>query len=160
MKIFKIAINALVVSLVGIICGIATTGMLLLMLFVSEKFSNLLLNSKLSAYVKDIDFYIIIYAPAFFFVLMFNYIEFGNIKFRIIKYFQGSILRKILLYFSALVVIFAVLLSWVLINDMLYSKYRIFAAELADEMENTVRKKENILSIANKENIDSILMVP
>ncbi|MFH1283491.1 MAG: hypothetical protein ABII27_07480, partial [bacterium] len=143
-------LNAIIAFLLGSFLGFMVVGVFIGVLFIYPVFLDYFSNTGFNLLAISI----IIVSGAYFIML-----EFGKSNNRMIVYFQGSVLKKILLFVGIIFVISSAIIVPLQIHKMIYGKYEIFAIEIADELENTVRKKEEIMVIDNKQNIDSILIV-
>ena len=160
MKVLRIVMNTVVVSLAGIVCGLLTTGLLLYLSFVSEKYSDLLMDSWLGADGRDFDVYLLVYGPSIVYITLFNYLEHNILKWKVVHYFRGNVFRKLVLYAGTTFLAVALLLSWGLIHEYRYGMYDDYATELVHALEKTALNGEQNLTIDNRYGVDSILFLP
>ncbi|MFA5780242.1 MAG: hypothetical protein WC947_08910 [Elusimicrobiota bacterium] len=87
------------------------------------------------------------------------FIELKKINARIIIFFQGSIIHKIYLILSVILIIVLVFSIWKAFDNLFFGKYKTFGDKIVNTVYQSVERGETVIEIENELDLDYVLIV-
>ena len=86
-------------------------------------------------------------------------LEFKKTDSKIIRYFQKSILHKIYLVLSVIVIIVLVFSIWIALDNLFFGKYKTFVDKIVNIVSQSVEEGKTIIKIENELDLDYVIIV-